>query len=317
LSAFSYSTSYFAKYLAPLRQGETPTLDFAIIGLQRLLASRHALKARYKAFNEEGTQSFGSTSKQKKSKKKDAQGDANDDDKAEAGPDADWGVNESGTDALVDTKSRAQTERSDRAAYLKAKKHINQKLRREWSDQGEKAKKFSKILLKFGTRDSGLAHSIASIYSAHEAVSFQPLELQLPRILHKIRAIETNASTMEALAQVYEATFSVASLLQSKLFRSMLAEANVRMEANLQVVERSKLSNTLPDMSLLDARKLENRRRKTEAKDAALIDPGDLLAACITVDECFRLFDDDSSGEIDVVNPKFESLISPPRTINL
>jgi len=36
------------------------------------------------------------------------------------------------------------------------------------------------------------------------------------------------------------------------------------------------------------------------AKDAKLIDPGEVLAACNTIDSCFKLFDADQSGEIDV-----------------
>jgi hypothetical protein len=31
-------------------------------------------------------------------------------------------------------------------------------------------------------------------------------------------------------------------------------------------------------------------------RTASLIDPGDVLAACNTIDSCFKLFDEDASG---------------------
>ena len=43
-------------------------------------------------------------------------------------------------------------------------------------------------------------------------------------------------------------------------------------------------------------------RRKSEAKNAALIHPGDLLAACNTIDECFRLFDEAGFRSVPVQN---------------
>ena len=138
---------------------------------------------------------------------------------------------------------------------------MNIKLRKEWSDEGEKAKHFSRILLKFGTKESGLARSIANVYSAHEAVSFQPLELQLPRILSKIRAVEATPENLEVLMRMYDETLSVARLIQSQLFRSMLMDAIVRLEANPRAGDIT-YSKTMADGTVIDARRLENRRRR-------------------------------------------------------
>jgi hypothetical protein len=149
---------------------------------------------------------------------------------------------------------------------------------KEWSDEGEKAKSFSRILLKFGTKTKGLAHSIANVYSAHEAVSFQPLELQLPRILSKVRAVEADPDKMEQLMRMYDDSFSVARLLQSQLFRSMLMDAIVRLESNPRAGDVS-YSKTLADGSLIDPRRRENPPRQATVKNASLIDPGELLAA--------------------------------------
>jgi hypothetical protein len=44
--------------------------------------------------------------------------------------------------------------------------------------------------LRSYSKDSGLASSIAAIYSAHEAVSFQPAELQVSRVLAMIRSLQ-------------------------------------------------------------------------------------------------------------------------------
>lgn len=279
-------------------------LDSAIIALQRLLANRYAIKAKHKADTE--SQSSGGTrplKKRRRRKKKGASGaddgdddDGDDDLDNEEAPDA--GKPEK-QDSFKSLKKQMKSATSSRDTYLKEKKKTSIRLRKEWSEEGEKAKSFSRILLKFGTKDSGLAHSIANVYSAHDAVSFQPLELQLPRILSKIRAVESDASKTEALMRMYDETFSVARLLQSQIFRSMLMDAIVRLEANPRAGDVA-YSKTLSDGTLIDARRLENRRRKAEAKSATLINPGELLAACNTIDECFRLFDEDGSGEIDV-----------------
>ena len=47
----------------------------------------------------------------------------------------------------------------------------------------------------------------------------------------------------------------------------------------------------------LDARWVKS---KGEAKEVSLVDPGEVLAACNTIDACFNLFDADMSGEIDL-----------------
>jgi Ca2+-binding EF-hand superfamily protein len=289
-------------------------LDYAIISLQRLLANRHALKNKYKSFDQQSQSSGGSARKKKKKrKKKKDEGGGEDDDDEDDDADAEDETEADGEETKTSKNTSIVKQDSfkklkkqmmkkgptDRDAYLKAKKRMANKLRKEWSDEGEKAKGFSRILLKFGTRDSGLAKSIAAVYAAHEAVSFQPLELQVPRILNKIRAVEPDAGKVELIMRMYELSPSVPRLLQSQLLRSMLMDAVVRLEANPKAGELT-FSKTQNDGSLIDIRKLDNRRRKAIAKNAALIDPGDLLAACITVDECFRLFDDDDSGEIDV-----------------
>ena len=282
---------------ALVRQGDKPVLDHAIIGLQRLLANRYAIKSKLKA-DSESVSSGGSTlkKKRKKGKKKD-KGDGQED---EADDEGEYDEDEEEDDKIEKKKEKKKKGKSSRDAINREKRAKSYKLRREWSDEGEKSKGLARVLLKFGTKSSGLARTIASIYSVHESVSFQPVELQIPRILSKIRAVETDKDKNALLLRMQDDdSISVPRLLQSQLFRTMLMEAILRIEKDPKAGDVT-YSKTLPDGTLINARQLDSRRRKAEAKNAALIDPNELLAACNTIDECFRLFDDDDSGEVSV-----------------
>jgi len=111
--------------------------------------------------------------------------------------------------------------------------------------------------------------------------------------------LEVNPHQMDLLTKMQSDNFIVPKLLQSQVFRSLLMDAVVRLVKN-PAAGRVPYSKVAPDGTLIDPKRLEHRRKKAEAKEAELLDPGEVLAGCNTIDECFHLFDEDRSGEIDV-----------------
>ena len=98
-----------------------------------------------------------------------------------------------------------------------------------------------------------------------------------------------------------------------------MKDAIVRIETTPKPGRTSTGSDGGRKQSSLDAKRIKNRQRKADAKDAKLIDPGEVLAACNTIDSCFKLFDADLSGEIDVEVRRAAPLIAchvVQRTLN-
>ena len=102
-------------------------------------------------------------SKQKNSTKdgNDAYSDDDDEDEEEEGEEGgEGGDGEDDDEEEEDNKPKPKTKRKPkdnkqlRAADPREKRKHGNKLRQEWSDEGAKAKAFSRILLKFGSDDS-------------------------------------------------------------------------------------------------------------------------------------------------------------------
>ena len=127
-----------------VRVGDPAMIDHAIIGMQRLLAQRYASKG----------QKADEKSRRKKKKKKKESSDANSDDgEGDADGEEEEEEEEEAKKQLGgDNQPAKKTMRERAKRESREKREHGNKLRREWSDEGEKAKAFSRILLKFGSK---------------------------------------------------------------------------------------------------------------------------------------------------------------------